>query len=56
MKWWYWIVLELFIIFGVITWISFFPSELWEEDFCKGLSAYGIVFCIEKIRKCLREE
>ena len=27
MKWWYWLVLELLIIFGTIAWIYFFPSE-----------------------------
>lgn len=56
MKWWYWLILELMIMFGVIAWIYFFPSELWEEDCCRALLAYVIIFCIEKIRKYFREE
>ena len=55
MKWWFWLVLELLIIFGVIAWIYFFPSEI-EEDFCKALLAYVFIFCVEKIRKHFREE
>ena len=56
MKWWYWLILELLIIFGVMTWIFFFPSELLEEDFCRALLAYALLFCIEKMRKYFREE
>ena len=56
MKWWYWLVLELLVIFGVMTLIFFTPCELWEEDFCKALLAYVLLFCIEKIRKYFREE
>lgn len=56
MKWWHWLILELLIIFGVMTWIFFFPSELWEEDFCKALSAYVLVYSIEKIRKYFLEK
>lgn len=51
MKWLFWLILELLIIFGVIAWTFFFPCELWEEDFCRALSAYAFIFCIEKIRK-----
>jgi len=56
MKWRYWLILELLIMFGVMTWIFFVPSELLEEDFCKALLAYVLLFCIEKIRKHFREE
>jgi len=56
MKWCYWLVLELLIIFGVMAWIFFFPCELVEEDFCKALLAYVLLFCIEKIRKHFMED
>ena len=49
MKWWYWLILELLIIFGVIAWIYFFPSEL-EYDFAKGVLGFGLVYCIEGMR------
>ena len=54
MKWWYWLVLELLIIFGVIAWIYFFPSEI-EEDFAKGLIGFGLFYCIEGVRKTMSE-
>lgn len=56
MKWWYWLILELLIIFGVIAWIYFFPSELLEEDLCRAFLAYVLLFFIEKIRQYFREE
>ena len=56
MKWWFWLILELLAMFGVMVWTYFLPSELWEEDFCKGLLAYVLIFCIEKIRKYFMEE
>ena len=56
MKWWHWLILELLIIFGVMAWIFFFPCELVEEDFCRALLAYVLLFCFEKIRKHFMEE
>ena len=56
MKWWRWLVLELLIIFGVMAWIFFFPQSTWEEDCCRALSAFVIIFCIEKIRKLFKEK
>lgn len=55
MKWWHWLILELLIIFGVIAWIYFFPSD-YEEDFCKALLVYVLIFCIEKTRKYFKGE
>jgi hypothetical protein len=52
MKWWHWLVLELLIIFGVIAWIYFFPSEI-EEDFAKGLAGFGLICAIEKTREII---
>lgn len=54
MKWWYWLILELLIMFGVLTWIYFTPSELWEEDAGKALLGYVLIFCIEKVRMYFR--
>jgi len=56
MKWWHWLILELLIVFGVMAWIYFFPCELWEEDFSRALSAYALIFCIEKIREYFKEK
>lgn len=50
MKWWYWLILELLIMFGVMAWIYFFPSEI-EEDFAKGMTGFTLVNCIEETRK-----
>ena len=54
MKWWYWLILELLIIFGVIAWIYFFPSEI-EDDFAKGMLGFGLFYCIEEVRKTMSE-
>lgn len=53
MKWWYWLILELLIIFGTITWIYFFPSEI-EYDFGKGLFGFALIYAIEKYRETNR--
>lgn len=47
MKWWHWLILELLIIFGVIAWIYFFPSEN-EDDFAKGMIGFGLICVIEE--------
>lgn len=47
MKWWHWLILELLIIFGTITWIYFFPGEI-EDDFAKGMIGFGLVCVIEE--------
>ncbi len=52
MKWWHWLILELLIIFGVIAWIYFFPSES-EEDFAKGMIGFVLFYCIEERRKTM---
>jgi hypothetical protein len=49
MKWWHWLVLELLIIFGVISWIYFFPGEI-EDDFAKGLIGFVLIYAIDKYR------
>ena len=49
MKWWYWLILELLIIFGVIAWIYFFPSEL-EGDFAKVLIGFVLFYAIENCK------
>ena len=56
MKWWFWLVLELLIIFGVMAWIFLVPCELIEEDLSKALLAYVLVFCIEKTRQYFKEK
>jgi hypothetical protein len=53
MKWWHWLILELLVMFGVMTWIFFFPCELWEEDFAKGLAGFGLICAIEKTREII---
>ena len=49
MKWWHWLILELLIIFGVITWIYFFPSEI-EGDFAKGMIGFALIYAIEECK------
>ena len=55
MKWWYWLVLELLIIFGVMAWIYFFPSEF-EYDFGKGLIGTALIYAIENSRDINRRK
>ena len=55
MKWWFWLILELMIIFGVIAWIYFFPSEI-EEDFAKGLFGFVLFYAIENCRDINRRK
>ena len=54
MKWWYWLILELLIIFGVIAWIYFFPSEEFEGDLAKGMIGFSLIYAIEKYRETNR--
>ncbi len=49
MKWWHWLILELLIIFGVIAWIYFFPSEF-EYDFAKGMIGFVLLYCVKERR------
>lgn len=56
MKWWYWLILELLIIFGVIVWIYFFPSEEFEGDLAKGMIGFGLIYAIEKYRETNRRK
>ena len=55
MKWWYWLVLELLIIFGVIAWIYFFPNDF-EYDLGKGLFGFTLIYAIEKYRETNRRK
>lgn len=55
MKWWFWLVLELLIMFGAMAWLIFFPSELPEEDLYRAILAYVVLFTIEKTRKYFKE-
>lgn len=50
MKWWHWLVLELLIIFGVISWIYFFPGEI-EDDFAKSLIGFVLIYAVDKYRE-----
>ena len=54
MKWWFWLILELLVTFGVMAYIYLFPSELWEEDCYEAFLAYVLLFCIEITRKHFR--
>jgi len=47
MKWWYWLILELLVIFGTMAWIYFFPGEI-EDDFAKGMIGFGLICVIEE--------
>ena len=49
MKWWYWLILELLIIFGVTAWIFFFPGKI-EEDLAKGLIGFVLFYAVEECR------
>lgn len=53
MKWLYWLVLELLIIFGVMAWIYFFPSEI-ECDFAKGMIGFVLIYTIEDCKDIRR--
>lgn len=55
MKWWYWLILELLIIFGVIAWIYFFPSEI-EGDFAKGMIGFVLIYAIENCKDINRRK
>ena len=55
MKWWHWLVLELLIIFGVMAWVYFFPSEI-EYDFGKGLIGFALIHAIEVYRETNRRK
>jgi len=50
MKWWHWLVLELLVIFGVISWIYFFPGEF-EDDFAKSLIGFVLIYAVNKYRE-----
>lgn len=49
MKWWHWLILELLIIFGVMAWIYFFPSEI-EDDFARGMIGFVLIYAIENCK------
>ena len=55
MKWWYWLILELLIIFGVMAWIFFFPSEL-EYDFARGMVGFALIYAIEECKSMDRRK
>lgn len=49
MKWWYWLILELLIIFGVTAWVYFFPGEI-EDDLAKGLIGFVLIYAITECK------
>jgi hypothetical protein len=49
MKWWYWLILELLIAFGVIAWVYFCPSEI-EGDFVRGMIGFILIYAIENCK------
>lgn len=55
MKWWHWLILELLVIFGVIAWIYFFPSEI-EYDFAKGMVGFALIHVIEDCKDINRRK
>ena len=55
MKLWCWLVLELLVMFGTIAWVYFSPSETFEEDCCRALLGYVVIFSVENIRKYFKE-
>lgn len=50
MKWWYWLVLELLIVFGVMAWVYFFP----EDALAKGGVGLGIFWLVEECKEINR--
>ena len=55
MKWWHWLILELLILFGVTTWIYFFPDEV-EANFAKGVFGFALIYFIETFRNAANDE
>ena len=55
MKWWHWLILELLIIFGVMAWIYFFPSDF-DEDFSKGMVGFALVYAITECKDINRRK
>ena len=55
MKWWHWLILELLIWFGVISWIYFFPSEDSLYEFSKCFLGAYLIYSIEKVRKYFKK-
>jgi hypothetical protein len=49
-KWWYWLILELLILFEIMAWIYFFPGDI-EYDFYRALLGFDFIYLIEKYRK-----
>ena len=55
MKWWYWLILELLIIFGVTAWVYFFPGEI-EDDFAKGMIGFVLIYAITECKDINRRK
>ena len=55
MKWWYWLILELLIIFGVTAWVYFFPGEI-EDDLAKGLIGFVLIYAITECKDVNRRK
>ena len=55
MKWWHWLILELLIIFGVMAWIYFFPSDF-KDDFAKGMIGFVLIYAIEECRDYMEKK
>lgn len=51
MKWWYYLILEILILFGIMAWIYFFPSPERVDDFAKSFLGFVLIYSIETFRK-----
>lgn len=55
MKWWHWLILELLILFGITTWIYFFPDEA-EVNLAKGAFGFALIYFIETLRNAINDK
>ena len=55
MKRWYWLILELLILFGITTWIYFFPDEA-EVNLAKGSFGFALIYFIETLRNTINDK
>ena len=50
MKYWFWICLELLMVFGTGVWIYFFP----EDGLAKGFIGFGMLMLVEEYKEINR--
>ena len=55
MKWWHWLILELLILFGITTWIYFFPDEA-EVNLAKGAFGFALIYFTETLRNAINDK